>query len=374
MDAKELHQVGKQVLKAVETGDPASTVLELLKPLENFRATEDLLRQSKIGVIITKLRQNKDPKVAETASKLVNRWKQEVNAKKKKAGSDSPAPSGKNGVAAGSSAAGSPAPQVKSEVKSERKSNVDPSKRTTLTDKVDHNVTGDVARDGCLKLMYDGIAFMSEESPDAVLNVARKVEVAAFEHFKQETNAAYKQKMRSLFQNLKFKDNQLLRRDVFTQKIEPKRFVTMTSEELKSEDRRKEDEALEKENMSKAMTAQEAKAISTTMTCGRCKESKVSYSQAQTRSADEPLTTFCECTVCGHRWKCGSTLPDRSQRDTDTPQTELAIYYTPGVGTSNTAPSSCDARDARQSGGLSSFPRAPQYQLRAGDGPNALCL
>ena len=55
-----------------------------------------------------------------------------------------------------------------------------------------------------------------------------------------------------------------LRRDVFSGTIEPKRFVVMTSDELKSEDKRKADEALEKENMSKAMTAQEEKAISTT--------------------------------------------------------------------------------------------------------------
>lgn len=37
--------------------------------------------------------------------------------------------------------------------------------------------------------------------------------------------------------------------------------------------------------------------------CGKCKNKKVSYSQAQTRSADEPMTTFCECMVCGNRWK-----------------------------------------------------------------------
>lgn len=30
------------------------------------------------------------------------------------------------------------------------------------------------------------------------------------------------------------------------------------------------------------------------MQCGKCGQKKVSYSQAQTRSADEPMTTFCE--------------------------------------------------------------------------------
>lgn len=267
MDANELAQIGKQVLKAAESGDPPSTLLELLKPLDNFRATEELLRKSKIGHVVSKLRQSKDQKVAETASRLVNRWKQEVSTKKKAAGgSDSPAPSASVRNGNGASSTGSPAPApIKTEFKKEqRKSTVDPSKRTTQSDKIDHNVTGDKVRDGCLKLMYDGIAFMSEESPDAVFDVARRVEVAAFEHYKQETNAEYKTKMRSLFQNLKMKDNKLLRRDVFSQKIEAKRFVTMTSEELKSEDRRKEDEAMKEENMRVAMTPQEAKAISTT--------------------------------------------------------------------------------------------------------------
>lgn len=267
MNAQELMHLQKQIGKALESGDPPSTLLELLKPLDSWRATEDLLRVSRIGIAVTKLRQNKDQKVAETASKLVNRWKQEVSAKKKKAGGDSPAPPAagvKSGT--GASATGSPAtPPVKTELKKEqRKSTVDPSKRTTITDKIDHSVTGDKVRDGCLKLMYDGIAFMSEESPDAVFDVARRVEVAAFEHYRQETSNDYKTKMRSLFQNLKMKDNKLLRRDVFSQKIDAKRLVTMTSEDLKSEDRRKEDEAMKEENMRVAMTPQEAKAISTT--------------------------------------------------------------------------------------------------------------
>ena len=39
-------------------------------------------------------------------------------------------------------------------------------------------------------------------------------------------------------------------------------------------------------------------------TCRKCKSKKCSYYQMQTRSADEPMTTFVSCISCGSRWKC----------------------------------------------------------------------
>lgn len=41
-----------------------------------------------------------------------------------------------------------------------------------------------------------------------------------------------------------------------------------------------------------------------TFTCRKCKNNKCTYYQMQTRSADEPMTTFCQCICCGNRWKC----------------------------------------------------------------------
>jgi transcription elongation factor S-II len=38
--------------------------------------------------------------------------------------------------------------------------------------------------------------------------------------------------------------------------------------------------------------------------CGRCKKSRCSYYELQTRSSDEPMTTFITCLECGHKWKC----------------------------------------------------------------------
>ena len=40
-----------------------------------------------------------------------------------------------------------------------------------------------------------------------------------------------------------------------------------------------------------------------TFTCGKCKSKKTTYYQMQTRSADEPMTTFVTCQNCKNRWK-----------------------------------------------------------------------
>ena len=37
--------------------------------------------------------------------------------------------------------------------------------------------------------------------------------------------------------------------------------------------------------------------------CFKCKKSKCTYYQMQTRSADEPMTTFITCLLCGNNWK-----------------------------------------------------------------------
>jgi transcription elongation factor S-II len=133
------------------------------------------------------------------------------------------------------------------------------------------------------------------------------VENAAFEYFKGETDA-YKKKIRSLFSNLKGKTNKALGVRVMANDITPAQFVRMTDDDLRSDHQRKLDLEMEKENMKKAQVPMAEKSISDSLECGRCKQKKVSYTQAQTRSADEPMTTFCECLHCGNRWKVSEFL------------------------------------------------------------------
>lgn len=140
-----------------------------------------------------------------------------------------------------------------------------------------------------------------------------------FRAFKGCDNQPYRTKGRALFTAIKRKDNLKLRRRVLRGAMTAELLVKLSDRELASEEQRARDEELEKENMKKAQVPMAEKSISDQLKCGKCGQKKVSYTQAQTRSADEPMTTFCECTVCGNRWKVSVPLPLLYRPSTDSP-------------------------------------------------------
>ena len=74
-------------------------------------------------------------------------------------------------------------------------------------------------------------------------------------------------------------------------------------EELKTGESLEEDKKTVKENMRALEAVQAKKSVDASLSCERCGQRKLSYSQVQTSDLDEPRITFCECTVCGNRWK-----------------------------------------------------------------------
>lgn len=52
-----------------------------------------------------------------------------------------------------------------------------------------------------------------------------------------------------------------------------------------------------------AINAEEKESYIGMFKCGKCKSMKTTYYQMQTRSADEPMTTFVTCTACNNRWR-----------------------------------------------------------------------
>lgn len=292
MDARELGQRLQALQKMINDKEPAGGIITVLETLKKeVVPTEELLRTTRAGVIISKQKANPNKDIARLAADIVAKWKKIVQAeqaqsKKPKMEKSSPPKSNS-----------SPAPQ--NEAKAFKG---DKAKRRWETESVDTKRTGIPSRDACIGLLYNGLAYMSEESSTHIIIKAMAVEQAAYDQYGGD-NAEYRAKLRSLFQNLKNSSNRELGPRVMSGEIEPARFVVMTHEELKSNERRQEDEKLQKENMMKAQVPMAEKSISDALRCGKCGQKKVSYSQAQTRSADEPMTTFCECTVCGNRWK-----------------------------------------------------------------------
>lgn len=253
-------------------------------------------------MFVGKLRSNSNKEIARAATELVIKWKklveQEKNSKLQKSKLGSPASGSASSPAAPPSSSGGAAKKAFTG---------DPEKRKFETDGVDIKRTDSNVRNQCIGLIYNGLAYRSTDSESDVIAKAVAVEQAVCDAFKGET-PEYKKKIRSLFSNLKTKSNKDLGKRVLMGDISPAKFATMSDEDLKSEDQRRKEVELEKENMKKAQVPMAEKSISDSLECGRCKKKKVSYTQAQTRSADEPMTTFCECMNCGNRWKVRTTL------------------------------------------------------------------
>lgn len=301
MDRREILSKGSALQKAIAAKEPSSSVINILHDLKtNVRPSEELLRATGIGKIVNKVKgvPYLDREVTQLASEIISRWRHVVNEQKLASGTSTPNGARSNGTS--SPKAATPTPKAASP-------GIAPDKRNWKVDKVPRDdLTNDSARNNCIGLMYDGLSLGSQQPMKYILDLAKQVESAALnlpEAKGSSNSAVYKDKIRSLYQNLKNKSNPGLRRRILDGEVTPARFVTMSHEEMKSKQQRDEDKKIAKENMNNAMVAQEEKSVSTSLECGKCHQKKVSYSQAQTRSADEPMTTFCECMNCGNRWK-----------------------------------------------------------------------
>jgi len=157
LSEREVEAKGRDLQKAAASPNSTATVLSILGDLrKGVEATESLLRKTKMGLIVGRLRQHSDKTVQRQASELVGKWKTDVGSKRN-SGASTPKP-----VANG----GSPAPSgngAAASAKGKARLVVPKEKRNAKEDGIKWQLTGNQTRDNCLKLMYDGLAFMSEE-------------------------------------------------------------------------------------------------------------------------------------------------------------------------------------------------------------------
>jgi len=165
-------------------------------------------------------------------------------------------------------------------------------------------------------LIKDGL---NAEAVDQLLGPrAAEVEGALWQHVGGDQNRkAYADKARSLVFNLR--KNKALTEQVILGQLPSQSLVKLSSDELASAEtkqaREKEAKKLVDSKRLDWEEANEAKINdmcgikgellnASLFTCGRCKSTKTTSTQKQTRSADEPMTVFVFCMNCGKRWKC----------------------------------------------------------------------
>uniref|UniRef100_A0A4X1TL17 Transcription elongation factor n=1 Tax=Sus scrofa TaxID=9823 RepID=A0A4X1TL17_PIG len=117
------------------------------------------------------------------------------------------------------------------------------------------------------------------------------------------TDMKYKNRVRSRLSNLKDAKNPGLRRSVLCGAITPQQIAVMTSEEMASDELKEIRKAMTKEAIREHQMARTGGTQTDLFTCGKCRKKNCTYTQVQTRSSDEPMTTFVVCNECGNRWK-----------------------------------------------------------------------
>ncbi|XP_038884917.1 transcription elongation factor TFIIS [Benincasa hispida] len=347
-------------------GAEESRCLDALRQLKKFPVTYQILVSTQVGKRLRHLTKHPKKKIQEYASDLVEMWKEivikETNKNKKNGNGnckDSPkigSPSAesvkvekfqksssmkvervskveqfdKNG-ATGSvkysrlESAVSERNSVKVEktdsavkvegtVKEERRISIDkkPSGGTAAPPKLTSMIKSkDAARDKIRELLFEAFSKVPGEADEDVMDevnasdpirVAVSVESVMFENWGGSTGAQ-KAKYRSIMFNLKDPKNPDFRRKVLLGLIKPERMINMSTADMASDQRKRENEEIAQKALFDCERGGAPKATTDQFKCGRCGQRKTTYYQLQTRSADEPMTTFVTCVNCNNHWK-----------------------------------------------------------------------
>jgi transcription elongation factor S-II len=133
-------------------------------------------------------------------------------------------------------------------------------------------------------------------------DLAADLEQAIYDEIRN-TDMKYKNRVRSRMMNLKDTKNAMLRTNYMQGHLEASKLAVMTPEEMASDEMKALRQKFVKQGIDDAQLTTNQGTKTDLLKCGKCKKRNCTYNQVQTRSADEPMTTFVLCNECGNRWK-----------------------------------------------------------------------
>lgn len=217
----------------------------LIKELEKIKVTPEVLKSTKIGMYIKTIN-NKSLKPH--CDQLILKWRKDVS----------------------SSIRQSSKPDNASAKSGDRTFQMDVEKDLNLPE----------IRLKTVQFIYNALV-LEDAKMELVLAIAMNIEVELYKTFQ---TSEYKEKMRSLYLNLKA--NERLRQSILLEEIKPSKLITMSTEELADDSIKQLNEVDKEQMMKNSMEAATTQASTDQFKCGNCKQRKCTYYQMQTRSAD----------------------------------------------------------------------------------------
>uniref|UniRef100_A0A4X1VUD5 Transcription elongation factor A protein 3 n=1 Tax=Sus scrofa TaxID=9823 RepID=A0A4X1VUD5_PIG len=355
---EELLRIARKLEKMVARKNTEGA-LDLLKKLNSCEMSIQLLQTTRIGVAVNGVRKHcSDKEVVSLAKVLIRNWKRlldspappkgekgekRVKAKKKEKRLDcsswkpetSLSPPRKkrmeepkdrrDSVDSKSSATSSPkrpsmerSNSSKSKVETPRtpSSPSSPTFAPSICLLAPCYLTGDSVRDKCVEMLSAALK-ADDDYKDYGINcdkMASEIEDHIYQELKS-TDMKYRNRVRSRISNLKDPRNPGLRRNVLSGAISAGLIAKMTAEEMASDELRELRNAMTQEAIREHQMAKTGGTTTDLFQCSKCKKKNCTYNQVQTRSADEPMTTFVLCNECGNRWKVCIFLPPLPSTD-----------------------------------------------------------
>ncbi|CAI9165535.1 unnamed protein product [Rangifer tarandus platyrhynchus] len=354
---EELLRIAKKLEKMVAR-KKTEGALDLLKKLNSWQMSIQLLQTTRIGVAVNGVRKHcSNKEVVALAKVLIRNWKQlldspatpkrekgeeRVKAKKKGKGLDcsdwkpetSLSPPRKkrveepkdrrDSVDSKSSATSSPkrpsmdrsnSSKSKAETPRTPSSPSSPTFAPSVCLLAPCYLTGDSVRDKCVEMLSAALKAdddykdygvncdkMASEIEDHILELCQGCGCLNCLELKS-TDMKYRNRVRSRISNLKDPRNPGLRRNVLSGAISAGLIAKMTAEEMASDELRELRNAMTQEAIREHQMAKTGGTTTDLFQCSKCRKKNCTYNQVQTRSADEPMTTFVLCNECGNRWK-----------------------------------------------------------------------
>lgn len=299
-DQEAVLQIRKQIEEYIEilvdkppTDSGVQDILVALNRLEDVDIDREILQNTRIGAVLTKLSKNPSDKIdilKSTAAKLTAKWKQKLQ---KQLGAKEP-------------------PVDVPNKRQKTDSAADSSENEPTYQYLVHNQD---IRDKALQYLFKSFLTGNQGNYDhkQVSKLVYDIEGGLFENYLLNSSGhkEYTQKLKSIAFNLKDPKNTAFNDKIYKGNIKAASVATMESAEMASDEKKMERINILQESLEACQSDWAVKNILLSkdgkkkgqFKCFKCKSTETVYYQMQTRSSDEPMTTFVTCLQCNNRWK-----------------------------------------------------------------------